>query len=158
MRVWFVFDIFDSFSICILGEDVVIANKLESTGLAGHLHISERTLSLLSGHRYEILPGTQVAREDPLLIKSNVQTYLIAAIDNNGAFTNLEMPTTFHIIKSAEDDKDRKDYVKQELRKEFELMPIGAFSYVFYVLYTQKSITFSTVIRNYSVSEAESLW
>ncbi|KAL7734589.1 hypothetical protein ACLKA6_010897 [Drosophila palustris] len=120
----------------IWGEDVVIANKLESTGLPGHLHISERTLSMLSDHPYEILPGTQVAREDPLLIKSNIQTYLIAAIDNN-AITNLEMPTTFHITKSAEDDKDRKDYVKQELRKEFELMPIGAF-------YEKKLFTFGS--------------
>lgn len=111
----------------MLGEDVVIANKLESTGVPGHLHISERTLSMLSDHPYEILPGTQAAREDPLLIRSNIQTYLIASIDTNVPVASRELKTTFHIVKSNDIAKDRKDYVKQELHKEFEQMPIGVF-------------------------------
>jgi len=110
-----------------LGEDVVIANKLESTGVPGHLHISERTLSMLSGHPYEILPGTQAARDDPLLKRSNIQTFLIASMESNVAISRREMATTFHIVKSNDNDKNRKNYVKQELHKEFEQMPIGVF-------------------------------
>jgi len=56
---------------------VVIANRLEATGVPGHIHISERTLQLMLDHTYKILPGTEAAIIDPYLKKHGIFTYLI---------------------------------------------------------------------------------
>jgi len=106
----------------------MIANKLESTGRPGHLHISEKTLSLMFDHPYVILPGTEEARADPYLRQNNIRTYLIAALENNDRIASLEMPTTFHIFKRSENHNEPKDRIKEELRNAFDQMPIGAFT------------------------------
>ncbi|KAM8709373.1 hypothetical protein ACLKA7_016215 [Drosophila subpalustris] len=46
----------------IWGTDVVIANRLEATGVPGHIHTSERTLQLIEDHTYTVLPGTVAAK------------------------------------------------------------------------------------------------
>jgi len=103
----------------------MIANKLESTGRPGYLHISEKTLTQMFNHSYDILPGTEEAREDPYLRHNNIQTFLIAAVENDDSIDRLEMPITFRITKPSDIDNESKDRIKEELRKEFEQMPIG---------------------------------
>lgn len=61
----------------IWSRDVIIANALESTGVAGQIHITGQALELLDGE-YCFEEGTQKAKLDPLLIKNNIQTYLIS--------------------------------------------------------------------------------
>lgn len=61
----------------IWSRDVIIANTLESTGVAGKVHITGQALELLDGE-YSYEEGTQKAKLDQLLIKNNIQTYLIS--------------------------------------------------------------------------------
>lgn len=84
----------------IWSNDVVIANKIESTGVTGYywrrwffsvshlfenfisllwrrkVHVTSQTLELLNGE-YEFESGTENARNDPFLIRNNIRTYLI---------------------------------------------------------------------------------
>lgn len=62
----------------IWSKDVDIANHLEQTGLAGKVHISEETLKQLNGE-YLFEEGTPQAKEDPVLIKFGIRTFLIAS-------------------------------------------------------------------------------
>ncbi|XP_067648122.1 adenylyl cyclase X E [Eurosta solidaginis] len=60
----------------IWSKDVDIANRLESTGEAGRVHVSSETLQQLDGEfMYE--EGTVKASEDPVLQKYNIRTFLI---------------------------------------------------------------------------------
>jgi adenylate cyclase len=61
----------------IWSKDVVIANKIESTGVSGKIHITNKTLALLQGE-YAVEDGTDAARTDPLLSKHNIKTFLIS--------------------------------------------------------------------------------
>ena len=61
----------------IWSKDVNIANKMESTGEAGKVHITEQTLKQLDG-KYMYTDGTYKAKNDPTLIKYNIKTYLIS--------------------------------------------------------------------------------
>lgn len=61
----------------IWSRDVAIANKLESTGVPGRLHVTEQVLNLLSSEDYKWKEGTQAAKDDPLLKENNIHTYLI---------------------------------------------------------------------------------
>lgn len=81
----------------IWSNDVVIANKMESTGVVGYkrlpwrtlwlqlylmcfrrkVHVTGQTLELLNGE-YEFEKGTLSARNDPFLIKNDIKTFLIA--------------------------------------------------------------------------------
>ncbi|XP_054088809.1 adenylyl cyclase X E-like isoform X2 [Zeugodacus cucurbitae] len=60
----------------IYSKDVEIANRLESTGVPGRVHISKETLERLD-KRFKFEPGTQAARFDPLLRKHQITTFLI---------------------------------------------------------------------------------
>lgn len=57
-------------------KDVNIANKMEQTGCPGKVHITGQTLELLDGE-YIHEEGTEAAKNDPILKKYNIQTYLI---------------------------------------------------------------------------------
>lgn len=60
----------------IWSKDVDVANRLESTGVAGRVHVSEQTLKLLDGEfLYE--EGTEKARNDEVLRKYQIRTFLI---------------------------------------------------------------------------------
>lgn len=62
----------------IWSKDVIIANKVESTGVSGKIHITNHTLDLLHGEYKNIIEeGPQAAREEPLLIKHEIRTFLI---------------------------------------------------------------------------------
>lgn len=62
----------------IWSKDVNIANRLESTGVAGKVHITKQTLDLLN-NQFTIEPGTEKAKTDPVLVKNNITTYLISS-------------------------------------------------------------------------------
>lgn len=60
----------------IYSKDVEIANRLESTGVPGRVHISKETLDRLD-KRFNYEPGTKAARYDPLLRRYQITTFLI---------------------------------------------------------------------------------
>lgn len=49
---------------------------MEQTGVPGKVHITGQTLELLDGE-YIYEEGTQAAKDDPILRKNNIQTFLI---------------------------------------------------------------------------------
>lgn len=61
----------------IWSNDVVIANKMESTGVSGKIHITNATLELLHGE-YAVEDGTENALNEPILMQNNIKTYLIS--------------------------------------------------------------------------------
>ncbi|KAH8276432.1 hypothetical protein KR018_011766, partial [Drosophila ironensis] len=61
----------------IWGPDVDIANRLESTGQAGYVHVSSKTLNNIDLNEYTVKPGPEKAQRDPVLQKLNMKTYLI---------------------------------------------------------------------------------
>uniref|UniRef100_A0A1L8DZY7 adenylate cyclase n=2 Tax=Nyssomyia neivai TaxID=330878 RepID=A0A1L8DZY7_9DIPT len=63
----------------IWSKDVVIANKMESTGEPGKLHITQQTLRLLRGN-YVFTEGTEKAKNDPILLENDIKTFLIAPL------------------------------------------------------------------------------
>lgn len=60
----------------IWSKDVDIANRLEQTGMAGRVHVSEETLKQLEGE-YMYEEGTPQARTDPVLKNFGIRTFLI---------------------------------------------------------------------------------
>lgn len=132
----------------IWSKDVAIANKLESTGVPGLLHITENTLNLLNRQNYNWREGTQAAREDPLLIESNIRTYLIepqkftgsgtirsttsthvarAHAPNTSRFPRVSMPTMNFMRNSMERYIQMMSKIDDEMKRELDQMPIGKF-------------------------------
>lgn len=62
----------------VYSKDVVLANKMESGGLPGRVHISERTLSFLNGE-FAVGPGDGGSREEALRL-AGLQTYFITEV------------------------------------------------------------------------------
>lgn len=60
----------------IYSKDVEIANRLESTGLPGRVHISGETLERLD-NEFQYEDGTAKAINDPLLQQHSIRTFLI---------------------------------------------------------------------------------
>ncbi|KAH8389511.1 hypothetical protein KR200_008067, partial [Drosophila serrata] len=117
----------------IWGADVDIANHLESTGKAGYVHISGRTLGNLTPSTYEILPGTEDALNDPVLQKHPMRTYLITGTPFWVPSRSSGRPRTH---QSAIDIKSRPvqgdpgtNIMTDELREEFRNMPVGGFDF-----------------------------
>jgi len=63
----------------LLGLDVTIANVLESTGVAGFVHISEATLNNLSKQRYVIEDGliNKTSRDDRKETIDEIKTLIL---------------------------------------------------------------------------------
>lgn len=59
----------------VYSKDVELANKMESSGLPGRVHISDATLSFLNGE-FQVSPGDGAAREEALKY-ANIKTYFI---------------------------------------------------------------------------------
>lgn len=62
----------------VYSRDVELANKMESGGLPGRVHISERTLSFLNGE-FEVTNGDGASREEAIRL-ANIQTYFIVRV------------------------------------------------------------------------------
>lgn len=62
----------------VYSKDVVLANKMESGGMPGRVHISERTLSFLNGE-FAVGPGDGGSREEALRL-AGLQTYFITEV------------------------------------------------------------------------------
>ncbi|XP_064481117.1 adenylate cyclase type 3-like isoform X2 [Ornithodoros turicata] len=60
----------------VYSKDVVLANKMESGGLPGRVHISEKTLNFLNGE-FEVGPGDGGSREEAL---RPLKTYFITKV------------------------------------------------------------------------------
>ncbi|GAB0100963.1 Adenylate cyclase [Sergentomyia squamirostris] len=80
----------------IWSKDVVIANKMESTGEPGMLHITQQTLSLLRGN-YVYREGTEKAKNDAMLKEHGIKTFLIAPT-----------PQPDQLIQNATEDLTRR--------------------------------------------------
>ncbi|KRG06756.1 uncharacterized protein Dmoj_GI13927, isoform E [Drosophila mojavensis] len=104
----------------IWGQDVLIANKLEATGMPGQVHVSERTLQMVK-NMYEVYPGTKAARTDAFLQKHNIITYLIISINDKGKRTELDSESndSFNVIQHQESSSGL--VLSEELKK----MPLG---------------------------------
>lgn len=61
----------------IWSKDASIANRLETTGVPGKVHITKQTLDLLDD-QYLFEPGTKIAKTDEFLLKNNIETFLIS--------------------------------------------------------------------------------
>ncbi|EDW50178.1 GM14474 [Drosophila sechellia] len=59
----------------IWSKDVDITNRLETSGLPGLVHVSQRTLSMLDEH-YIFREGTEAAKNDPILQQAGIRTFL----------------------------------------------------------------------------------
>lgn len=68
----------------IWSKDAQIANKLESTGVPGKVHVTKQTLDLLDD-KYMYECGTEKAKCDPFLRKNEIQTFLISPQYSTGA-------------------------------------------------------------------------
>ncbi|XP_050527250.1 adenylate cyclase type 3 isoform X2 [Daktulosphaira vitifoliae] len=62
----------------VYSKDVELANKMESSGMPGRVHISEKTLSFLNGE-FEVEPGYGERREEALKM-ANIKTFFIIKV------------------------------------------------------------------------------
>ncbi|KAG8192965.1 hypothetical protein JTE90_028087 [Oedothorax gibbosus] len=62
----------------VYSRDVVLANKMESAGLPGRVHISEKTLGFLKGE-FEVTAGEGMTREEALR-SAGLETYFIVKV------------------------------------------------------------------------------
>ncbi|GFQ86961.1 adenylate cyclase type 3 [Trichonephila clavata] len=62
----------------VYSRDVVLANKMESAGMPGRVHISEKTLGFLKGE-FEVSPGDGMSREEALR-QAGLETYFITKV------------------------------------------------------------------------------
>ncbi|RWS28486.1 hypothetical protein B4U80_09437, partial [Leptotrombidium deliense] len=62
----------------VYSKDVELANKMESGGLPGRVHISEKTLSFLNGE-FEVSDGDGASREEAIRL-SGMKTYFIERV------------------------------------------------------------------------------
>lgn len=138
----------------IWSRDVAIANKLESTGVPGMLHITEQVLNLLASQDYNWKEGTQAAKEDPLLMENNIRTYLIEPLkESTGAgcstsrspapksgpsrphitaastsrLPRVSMPAKNFMRNSMERYIQMMLQIDDEMKRELDQMPIGKF-------------------------------
>ncbi|XP_032529331.1 adenylate cyclase type 7-like isoform X1 [Danaus plexippus] len=62
----------------VWSKDVTIANKMESTGKAGKVHVTKQTLELLLDYAREyIIEPNFSSQSDPFIIKNKLETFLL---------------------------------------------------------------------------------
>ncbi|XP_035445322.1 adenylate cyclase type 2 isoform X3 [Spodoptera frugiperda] len=63
----------------VWSKDVTIANKMESTGQAGKVHVTKQTLELLLEYAREyIIEPNFESQNDPFIVKNKLETYLLS--------------------------------------------------------------------------------
>ncbi|EAT43379.1 AAEL005177-PA [Aedes aegypti] len=120
----------------IWSRDVIIANKMESTGEAGKVHVTMQTLELLDGE-YIYEDGTDKAKSDPVLVKHNIQTFLIVphrlsvGVKRKTIQIKKERSqvTRNFMQNSMEQFREIMKQTNVEMAKELDRMPIGKFQY-----------------------------
>ncbi|XP_076671487.1 adenylate cyclase 3 isoform X2 [Andrena cerasifolii] len=117
----------------VYSKDVELANKMESSGRAGRVHISNVTLSFLNGE-FEVEPARGEDREEALQ-KAGIVTYFIvralkpfkpAVTKSLASLTDQE--TSRMTMESARDIRNKEDSeeFRQRLRKELDSKGGGA--------------------------------
>uniref|UniRef100_A0A336KF75 adenylate cyclase n=1 Tax=Culicoides sonorensis TaxID=179676 RepID=A0A336KF75_CULSO len=135
----------------IWSRDVNIANKMESTGCPGKVHVTAQTLAMLE-NEYIYEDGTEAAKNDPTLKSFNIQTYLIgphyyldnifytqddtntlrlsSGVKRKVGSRNLDgSPSRINFMKNSMERY--RDIMKQadiEMARELDRMPIGKFN------------------------------
>ncbi|RVE54430.1 hypothetical protein evm_000915 [Chilo suppressalis] len=65
----------------IWSKDVTIANKMESTGQAGKVHITKQTLELIYDYAREyFIEPNYASQNDPFVMKNKLETYLVSRL------------------------------------------------------------------------------
>ncbi|XP_067633274.1 adenylyl cyclase X E-like [Eurosta solidaginis] len=108
----------------IYSRDVDIANRLESTGVPGRVHISAATLEQLDG-KFRVDYGTERARNDPLLRKYQITTFLIKDSDRKSVF-RMQSRDSFDTLSKASSQSRIKHLVAMELGEESLKMPTNS--------------------------------
>ncbi|KAH8282109.1 hypothetical protein KR054_005454 [Drosophila jambulina] len=115
----------------VWGPDVTIANVLESTGVPGAVHISAAVLRNLTNRAYPIEMGPEKAKNDPLLQKYGIITYLIQYTSNDVAQVDSLQDINDLMFASPQASKNLTQSLstvfRQELREEYRKMPIIRF-------------------------------
>lgn len=86
----------------IWSKDVDIANRLEATGATGRVHVSQQTLRLLDGE-YFFEDGTEKAREDPVLQKHDIRTFLIKSL-------RVSIPLFYPLVDDLQNNTKNESY------------------------------------------------
>ncbi|XP_005175233.1 adenylyl cyclase X E [Musca domestica] len=122
----------------IWSKDVDIANRLEQTGMAGRVHVSEQTLRELDGE-YMYEEGTAQGRTDPILKQHDIRTFLIkppkyASYNEHrrpwaGVKRQIERirsdTTTDFMQNNIQQFNQIRTQAKLEMSRELDKMPIG---------------------------------
>ncbi|XP_017065346.2 adenylyl cyclase X E [Drosophila eugracilis] len=116
----------------IWGSDVEVANHLESTGKPGYVHVSGRTLNKLNPEEYSIIPGTQKAKDDPLL--AGMSTYLLTAETKRNSYQSVEGVVSgssidIRPINTVRSTRGSHTSMTEQLRQEFRNMPVGGIDF-----------------------------
>ncbi|RWS16973.1 hypothetical protein B4U79_05975 [Dinothrombium tinctorium] len=85
----------------VYSKDVELANKMESGGLPGRVHISEKTLSFLNGE-FEVSNGDGASREEAIRL-SGMKTYLIERVIKPGTLDAIVQNSSNANINNEED-------------------------------------------------------
>ncbi|KAL4135048.1 hypothetical protein QTP88_006710 [Uroleucon formosanum] len=114
----------------VYSKDVELANKMESSGMPGRVHISEKTLSFLNGE-FEVEPGYGERREEALKMASIKTFFIIKTIKpfkmdvQNGSLTDQHSASKESVCATPIDDadliaqaKEDSDNFKKRLRKD----------------------------------------
>ncbi|XP_008210097.1 adenylate cyclase type 3 isoform X2 [Nasonia vitripennis] len=116
----------------VYSKDVELANKMESSGRAGRVHISNVTLSFLSGE-FEVEPAYGEQREEALQ-KAGITTYFIvkalkpfkpALTKSLASLADAEFSQRAISSADAQTKEDSEDF-RQRLRKELDSRGGGA--------------------------------
>ncbi|XP_050470234.1 adenylate cyclase type 3 [Bombus huntii] len=116
----------------VYSKDVELANKMESSGMAGRVHISNATLSFLNGE-FEVEPAHGEDREEALQ-KAGIVTYFIvralkpfkpAATKSIASLTE-DARRTIDAGNERNNNKEDSEEFRQRLRKELDNKTGGA--------------------------------
>ncbi|CAL7944018.1 unnamed protein product [Xylocopa violacea] len=118
----------------VYSKDVELANKMESSGRAGRVHISNATLSFLNGE-FEVEPAHGEDREEALQ-KAGIVTYFIvralkpfkpAVTKSLASLTDAETSRrTMDSSRDGRNNKEDSEEFRQRLRKELVSKSCGA--------------------------------
>ncbi|XP_023169792.2 adenylyl cyclase X E isoform X2 [Drosophila hydei] len=120
----------------IWSKDVDIANRLEATGATGRVHVSQQTLRLLDGE-YFYEDGTEKAREDPVLQKHDIRTFLIKSLrapmhdprrvqrERQAKKLSEASKSNFMYNSTLQQYNQVRNQAKLEMCRELDKMPIG---------------------------------